>query len=45
MKKIEGSKRETMVQMLLYLLAFLLLLWCLLRLSGGTYEPFIYFRF
>ena len=44
-KKIEGSKRETMVQMLLYLLAFLLLLWCLLRLSGGTYEPFIYFRF
>lgn len=29
----------------LYLLSFFLLAWCMLRLSGSSYNPFIYFRF
>ena len=29
----------------LYVLAFALLVWCLIRLSGGSYNPFIYFQF
>lgn len=29
----------------LYLLSAILLAWCLIRLSGSTYNPFIYFRF
>lgn len=29
----------------LYLAAFFLLAWCVIRLSGSTYNPFIYFRF
>ena len=33
------------VECVLYVLAFVLLLWCLIRLSGGSYNPFIYFRF
>ncbi len=38
------TKKHT-VQLILYLAAFALLLWCILRLSGGSYNPFIYFRF
>ena len=26
-------------------LAFALLVWCVIRLSGASYNPFIYFRF
>ena len=33
------------IELLLYILAFILLVWCILRLSGGSYNPFIYFRF
>lgn len=33
------------IQAGLYLLAFILLAWCMLRLSGSAYNPFIYFRF
>lgn len=29
----------------LYLLAVILLAWCIIRLSGSAYNPFIYFRF
>ncbi|MDE6435506.1 MAG: MBOAT family protein [Lachnospiraceae bacterium] len=29
----------------LFTMAFLLLVWCMVRLSGSTYNPFIYFRF
>lgn len=36
---------DSFVQTVLYLAAFVLLLWCILRLSGGSYNPFIYFRF
>ncbi|MBQ3264510.1 MAG: MBOAT family protein [Ruminococcus sp.] len=33
------------VQIILYVLAFALLLWCIVRLSATSYNPFIYFRF
>lgn len=33
------------IQKGLFLGAFLLLVWCMIRLSGSTYNPFIYFRF
>ncbi len=36
---------ENFVQIVLYMAAFVLLLWCMIRLSGGSYNPFIYFRF
>ena len=39
------SEREVLSQTLLFVCAFLLLFWCLIRLSGGSYNPFIYFRF
>lgn len=29
----------------MYILAILLLVWCMVRLSGSSYNPFIYFRF
>lgn len=39
------TARENRVQALLYGAAFVLLIWCIIRLSGGSYNPFIYFRF
>ena len=33
------------VQIVLYALAFVLLFWCMIRLSATSYNPFIYFRF
>ncbi len=39
------SKKENLVQFTLYAASFVLLLWCIIRLSGGSYNPFIYFRF
>ena len=36
---------EAVIQCVSYGTALLLLIWCLLRLSGGAYNPFIYFRF
>ena len=33
------------VQIALYVLAAAGLVWCMLRLSTGAYNPFIYFRF
>ena len=44
-RRIEEGQSRTGLQMLLYVVALLLLVWCLLRLSGGSYNPFIYFRF
>ena len=32
------------VQIALYVLAFALLFWCIIRLSSSSYNPFIYFR-
>lgn len=44
-KEGELPPKENFVQAALYVAAFVLLLWCIIRLSGGSYNPFIYFRF
>jgi len=36
---------ENGLQIASFVLACLLLLWCIIRLAGGSYNPFIYFRF
>ena len=42
---MEGSWKYRVLQAFLSLGAAAVLLWCMLRLSGDTYNPFIYFRF
>lgn len=44
-KEGELPPKENFVQAALYVASFVLLLWCIIRLSGGSYNPFIYFRF
>ncbi len=44
-RRLASGSREAAVQRELYAVSFVLLLWCLIRLSGGSYNPFIYFRF
>ena len=39
------TQKETVVQNLSFVLSCLLLVWCIIRLAGGSYNPFIYFRF
>ena len=39
------TQKENIVQILTFAGALLLLVWCLFRLAGGSYNPFIYFRF
>lgn len=39
------TRKEIAAQALLDAGAFLLLFWCIARLSGNAYNPFIYFRF
>lgn len=46
----EGSdkisrKSVNVIEVFVYIAGFVLLLWCMLRLSGNAYNPFIYFRF
>ena len=41
----ELSGRWSFLQVVLYVASVVMLVWCILRLSGGTYNPFIYFRF
>ena len=41
----ELSTGMKVVQIALYALAFVLLFWCMIRLSATSYNPFIYFRF
>ena len=36
---------ENLVQKVTFFAAFFLLAWCMVRLAGGSYNPFIYFRF
>lgn len=36
---------EHSLQVLTFVFAWLLLAWCIIRLAGGSYNPFIYFRF
>ena len=44
-KKSEDIKTGKTLEIAGYALSFLILVWCILRLSGGVYNPFIYFRF
>lgn len=39
------STKWKVIQIVLYALAFVMLAWCIIRLSGTAYNPFIYFRF
>ena len=39
------SKKQAFAQTVLYIFAFVLFVWCVLRLSSASYNPFIYFRF
>ncbi len=39
------TKGWLVVDVTLYVLAFIALVWCMVRLSSGAYNPFIYFRF
>lgn len=39
------TKKQGIVQAVMYVLSFALLLYCIIRLSGTSYNPFIYFRF
>ena len=39
------TKKEAAIQAITFILAALLLVWCIIRLAGGSYNPFIYFRF
>lgn len=39
------TKKENIVQNITFIVAFLILAWCIIRLAGGSYNPFIYFRF
>ncbi len=41
----QAAKRRAALQGVALVLCILLLFWCIVRLSGGTYNPFIYFRF
>ena len=41
----EGKEENKIIQICVYVISFVLLVWCLIRLSGGSYNPFIYFRF
>ena len=39
------TSRENILHIATFVLACLLFLWCIIRLAGGSYNPFIYFRF
>jgi len=39
------TKNDNILQTATFVVAFLLLAWCIIRLAGGSYNPFIYFRF
>ncbi|MCD8218202.1 MAG: MBOAT family protein [Clostridiales bacterium] len=41
----EASKKQKLLQGCLGVASILVLCWCIIRLSGNTYNPFIYFRF
>ena len=43
-KKISG-KTIKLIRFIMNIVCVFLLIWCMVRLSSGTYNPFIYFRF
>ncbi|MFR3342914.1 MAG: hypothetical protein ACLTS6_01625 [Anaerobutyricum sp.] len=44
-KMTEGSKGLAVCGTIKSVFTLVLLLWCMIRLSGNAYNPFIYFRF
>lgn len=44
-KDIVISGKWRAIEIALYILSVILLCWCIVRLSGDAYNPFIYFRF
>lgn len=44
-RKAQPAWSYRAVQVFLYAASVVVLLWCMVRLSGNTYNPFIYFRF
>lgn len=45
-KESDGaSSKGKAIEAALYIIAVILLPWCIIRLSSGSYNPFIYFRF
>ena len=39
------TTQEKFLQTASFVFSFVLLMWCIIRLAGGSYNPFIYFRF
>ena len=44
-QKKDLTKRENVIQTAVFFCAVLALVWCIIRLTGSSYNPFIYFRF
>ena len=44
-EEVTFTRKESCFQVIAYITAFALLAWCIIRLSSGSYNPFIYFRF
>lgn len=41
----DSTKKQKCIYVVSFVLAVIVLIWCILRLAGGSYNPFIYFRF
>lgn len=44
-KELRLTWKYTIINIFSYIVPIMLLVWCIIRLSGNTYNPFIYFRF
>ena len=44
-KELRLTWKYTIINIFSYIVPVMLLVWCIIRLSGNTYNPFIYFRF
>lgn len=42
---VDSTKKEKLLYVASFVLSIVVLGWCILRLAGGSYNPFIYFRF
>lgn len=43
--KPDSTGKEKFIYVASFVLSVIVLIWCILRLAGGSYNPFIYFRF
>ena len=44
-KELRLTWKYTIINIFSYIVPVMILVWCIIRLSGNTYNPFIYFRF